>query len=29
MKIFRIDQAQRAHRKRMLLLVLVGFIAMC
>ena len=29
MKILRIDQIQRAHLKRMLLLVLVGFIALC
>ncbi len=29
MKMFHIDQTQRAHLKRMLLLVLVGFIALC
>lgn len=29
MKMFRIDQLQRAHLKRMLLLVLIGFIALC
>lgn len=29
MKMFRIDQSQRAHLKRMLLLVLIGFIALC